>query len=172
MIPYFWVMLWENRRNVFWRVELLLSTVTAVAIAVLVDDSTLQERYLLILSTTGAATIGLLGLTLAGLALFVAQVNENLLRLSQRIGRGVVEDYFPFSLAAFVAVSTALVSLSLLAVTPKDEMLLMRIGAGVSIGLFSWTLFHILSLVRNLAQHGINKALLASTEEEAKQEPD
>lgn len=172
MIPYFWVLLWENRRNVFWRVDLFFSAVLAAVISVCVDDYTLQERYQLILSTTGAATIGLLGLTLAGLALLVAHVNENLLRISQKIGRGVIEDYFPFSLTASVAVSTALVSLSMLAVTPNDNVLVMRIGAGVSIGLFSWTLFHILSLVRNLAQHGINRALLASADDETKREPD
>ena len=96
MIPYFWVLLWENRRNVFWRVDLFFSAVLAAVISVCVDDYTLQERYQLILSTTGAATIGL----------------------------------------------------------------------------FSWTLFHILSLVRNLAQHGINRALLASADDETKREPD
>lgn len=171
MIPYFWAMLWENRRNVFLRVELLISTAVAVAVAAFVDDSTLQERYPMILSMTGAASIGLLGLTLAGLALLVALANENLLRLSQSLKRGVVEDYFPFSLASLVAVITVLVSLCLLAFTPKNEVFLMRIGAGFSIGLFSWTLFHILSLVRYLAQHGINRALLASAGEETKQEP-
>ena len=170
MIPYFWALLWSNRQNVFWQIDLLLSIVAAAAIAVLVDENVLRERYLLVLRTTGASTIGLLGLTLAGLALVVAQANDTLLRISQGLDRGVVEDYFPFSFTAFVAVITVLVSLFLIVITPEDDVVLMRIGIGFSIGFFSWTLFNILSLVRNVAQHGINRSLVASSEE--KQEPD
>ena len=161
MLPSFWGMLWENRRNVFLQWDLLVAIAVAVLAAFLVSDSTLQERYTVLLGTTGGATIGLLGLTLAGLALFVAQVNDSFIKLAQAFGRGIIEDYFPFYLAAWVAVLTALVSIVMLAVTPRDEIIWMRIGTGLSIGLFTWTLFHIIALVNNLAQHGLTRADLA-----------
>ena len=47
--------------------------------------------------------------------------------------------------------------------TPDGDIAVMRIGVAVATGLFVWTLFHILSLVRYVAEYGITSATVTSS---------
>jgi hypothetical protein len=162
MIPEFWSLTFANWKHIFFHWYFALAIILGVAPALLVGDTNLQERYSLILRTEATVAVTVLGVVLAGLALVVTLMNEDLLALADRVGRGVIEDYFPFSLAAVVAVTTTCVALMFLIMTPRDEVIAMRIGVGLSTGLFVWTLFNILALVRFVAQRGITRALYAS----------
>ena len=162
MIPEFWALVFANRKRIFLHWYFVLAVTLGVVPALLVGDSNLQERYSLVLRTEATVTVAVLGVVLAGLALVVTLMNEDLLRLADQVGRGVTEDYFPFSLTAVVAVATTCVALMFLIMTPRDDLLTMRIGLGLSTALFSWTLFNIVALVRFVAQRGITRARHAS----------
>ncbi len=162
MVPGFWSLLLAHWRHIFLHWYFVLSLVLGIAPAVLVTDSNLQERYTLILRTEATVSVGLLGVVLAGLSLIVTLMNDELLRVSNSIGRGVIEDFFPFSFTAVVAVLTSSASLMFLILTPQNDELTMRIGIGLSTFLFVWTLFNMLALVRLVARRGLIRALYAS----------
>ena len=158
MIPYFWSITLSRWKNIFLQLDLVVSFAAAILLAVVVGDSNLQDRYYTILRTTSVATVGLLGVILAGLALVVAYTNDDVLAASQRLGKGVVEDFFPFAWTALVSVLTTFTSVSFLIITPNNDVFVMRVGIALSVGLFSWTMFHMLSLVRTVVDYGVLRA--------------
>lgn len=166
MIPEFWTILFAYKRHIFLHPYFGLAVAVGVVAALLADDSILQQRYTMLLGIAASISVSaLLGMVLAGLAVVVTLTSDELLAIAARVGRGVVEDYFPFSLAASVAVMTTAVSVLFLIFTPKDDMVAMRIGIGLSMALFVWALLNVLALVRFVAQRGITRAIQASTSE-------
>ena len=163
MIPGFWAIFFANKRRIFLHPYFGLAIVIGVIVACLPENDNLQRQYTQLLTIAASISVSaLLGMVLAGLALVVTLTSPEVLRASARIGRGVVEDYFPFSLTASLAVLTTVVSLIFLIFTSQDDTLTIRIGVGVSMGLFVWALLNVLALVRFVAQRGVTNALEAS----------
>jgi hypothetical protein len=159
MIPEFWSLLRENKRNIFWQWDIPIAlALGALASGLIYEDESLPSRYQLILATEAGITVALLGVVLAGLALLVSLMNDEMTLIAQQVGRGVIEDYFPFSVAAIVAVLTSILCIGFLIATPPDDVAVIRIGTGVSTAMFAWTLSHVLALVRFVAQQGVIRA--------------
>jgi hypothetical protein len=106
------------------------------------------------LSTEAGIAAGLLGLVLAGLALLVAFVNDELLLLLEDSGEGLARDVWPFSFSATLAALSTVVSLWSLAVGSNTDERWMRVGVGISTALLVWTLFSVLALVRQVHEYG------------------
>ena len=134
--------------------DFLVAVVFGVLVAVLPGDRLVAERFTIVLSTEAAIGSGLLGLVLAGLALVVAFLNDDLILQLDSTGEGLAEDVWPFSLTAALAGVTTGVAVWFLAVASNTEVLWLRVGTGLSSFLFIWTLFSVLALVAQVFEYG------------------
>ena len=159
MIPDFWKITARQWRSLFFRIDFPVVILSSVAIGLLPDYQTLASRFDLIMATKVGVTVGLLGLVLAALAVVIAFLNEGVLRILESNG-GLSEDIWPFSFTALLAGVTAATALGALIVVPTDKEWMLRASVAVTWGLFLWTLFSAIALIRVV--HGYGRIRAAS----------
>lgn len=153
MIPRFWKLLWAYRRGIFLQWDLVLSLVVGLVLGILPGPQNLQARYDLILATETTLVVGILGLILAGLSLLFVFLNDEMLSVLDSVDHGLAEDFFPFSFTGCLALLTTIWALCFLVLAPHEHTNWLRAGVGTSSGLFVWTAFSLLSLVRTVYQY-------------------
>jgi hypothetical protein len=165
MIPEFWSLFLKNWRTVL-GVDLLFALVGGVLVGILPENDDLLSNYSTIMATAVGITIGLLGLVLAALSVVIAFLSARLLAFMERTERGLVEDVWPFSFTALLAICTSVTAMFFLIATPRDNELLLRITAGVVWALFFWTLTSTFALIRVVYEYGRVRATDFRNEEE------
>lgn len=160
MIPKFWTLLWSNKWNVLLDIDVPLSLGAAAAMWIWfpVND---VDRYRLVLTAEASTAVALLGLVVGALSLVVALMNDEYLIAASSVGRGILEDYFPFSWAALLAATTGVVTVGFIALTPENCSDVVRWGISISSGLFVWTLSAALAVVNFVAGTGETRATIA-----------
>lgn len=171
MIRGFWYLLWKYRREALLNAALPLAFIAA-GLTYRYFPIGETDRLDVALATVAGVASALLGLVLAGLAIMVGLMNEDYMSVAHRAGRGVIEDFFPFSFTGTVAGLTVLFSTASLVFLPRECEEVVRWVAAGNAFLLVWTLVGSLDLLRFSADIGVTRAELVVPRETKPPEAD
>lgn len=154
MIIGFWRVSVRHWRDVFLQVDFVAAVVAGVLVAIVPGEHLVADRFSQVLATEAGIGAGLLGLVLAGLALVISFLNDEIMLVLDSEGDGLAEDIWPFSFTAALSAACTIVAVIALAIASNTDERWMRAGLGVSTFLFVWTLFSVLALIRSVHEYG------------------
>lgn len=169
MTPGFWRLVLKNWRGILVHWDWPVALATGLVVTFLSDECQLREHYREALLAEVGVAAGLLGIVLAGLALVVAFLDDDLIVFLHETGDGLAEDVFPFSFTALLAAGTALAGVGFALATPPGDIGWIRAATLVTWFLFGWTLLGVVSLVRLVYQYGtvrVTHIVTSRTEDE------
>lgn len=154
MITGFWRGLIRHWRDVFVQLDFAWAVGSGMVVAIVPGGHLVEDRFATVLATEAGIGAGLLGLVLAGLALVISFLNDDIMLLMDSEGEGLAEDVWPFSFTATLSAVCTIVAVVALAIASNTDERWMRLGLGVATFLFVWTLFCVLALVRSVHEYG------------------
>lgn len=159
----FWASCWYFRDKIVWSWDFGLFLTATLAAAVLPSDKEVSDLLAPLTDAAMVLAAALVGVVVAGLAVVVALLDDELLSLmegDERSGR-VAGHLFPYWFVTATGIATFLLALAIQLFGVVLAPVGVRIGFALVVGLAVWTALGVLNLVGSLNLLAINRALLA-----------
>jgi hypothetical protein len=156
---------WHFRNKIVWSWDFLAALVVGVLALFLPSNAQLVDLSMAMGSAGILVGTTLIGVVIAGLAVVVALLDDQLLALMQsdEVSGGVSGHLFPFWFVTATGVATVLLAVLLTlesAVTIAPDLL--RAPFVLVASLLVWTVLGVLNLVGSLQATGVTRAMLGS----------
>ena len=158
----FFASCWAFRDKIVWTWDFLALLVTGVLAFVLPTDDQVKQLAPLLATASLALGAALVGVVVAGLAVVVALLDDELLALmesDEKSGR-VAGHLFAYWLVTGTGIASFLLALILLMTHDVMPAQWLRVLFTVVAGLVVWTALGVFNLVASLQALGINRATL------------
>lgn len=158
----FFASVWAYRNKIVWSWDFLALAVTVILAYALPTDDQIDELTPVLATASLALGAALVGVVVAGLAVVVALLDDELLSLmeSDATSGRVAGHLFPYWLVTGTGIAAFLLGLVLLMthiVVPAEWL---RVPFAALAGLVVWTALGVFNLVASLQALGINRATL------------
>jgi len=154
---------WAFRDKIIWTWDFLALVIVAVAAFTLATDAQVVQLAPVLATATLALGAALVGVVVAGLAVVVALLDDDLLILmeaDEKSGR-VAGHLFPYWLVTGTGIASFLLALALVMTQSVLPAIWLRLLFASVAGLVVWTALGVFNLVASLQALGINRAILA-----------
>lgn len=154
-------------KKYFWDIAIPISLVPSVLIAILGNENILRNARV----DVGIAMVGmssaLLGIVLAGMALFVVFLDKKYVALlAQLLGMDI--NLEPFDWTAKIGVLCALLGMGMI-ILGNPSVLVFRVVFGIALFVFIYLLWQIYELVKYLAEHAKTRIMQMRQEDSNKE---
>lgn len=160
-----------RRWKAFFWWDAIPPVVVGVLVAIVPSKTLLFDRFASIMTVEASVMAAVMGVTVTALALVMGPMHIDILKVMDRRGDGIAEDFWPFWLTVVFAATTAiggLLSLTLVETDAKSSSVFpARLAVGLVSFFFVWTLVSVVQLVSVVRRYIDLRILDAEEAEEA-----